>query len=84
MEIGTGSEIPDQARVVPRGAEPNARCRQMPIDLRRVLHAQPEVSQSQQAKFMRTHVIHPVPRYHIGTEKGERRNAERQVLTPQR
>lgn len=78
MEVSTRSGIPDQAKVVPWWAEPNTRCRQVPTDPRR--GCWPAVSQSQQAKLMRTLVLHPAPRYYIGTEEGGKRNPERQWL----
>ena len=63
--------IPDQAGLVPRGAEPNEGCRWMPLDLRRgsapSMGDQPEPSPN----LMRTHVLPTQPRHHAGTEEGK-------------
>lgn len=44
----------------------------------------PKVSQSQQSKLRRTHVLRPALSYHVGTEQGGRRNSKRQIIAPQR
>lgn len=44
----------------------------------------PKVSQSQQNKLRRTHVLRPAHSYHVGTEQGGRRNSKRQTIAPQR